>query len=412
MSIPLTINGQVFEYPQNFDEDWGIDATGWAQAVTSGALYLSGGNFPLTNTVDFGSSFGLKAKSLTSKTANPASTGYLQLAKADTIAFRNNANSANLLLAIDGSDMLTFNGSVLGLTSLTNGDIFVGNASNVPVAVTMSGDATIVSSGALTIASGAITDAKIASGAAIDVNKLAALTSSRAVVTDGSGYLTVSSTTVTEIGYVSGVTSSIQSQINAIAAVTVPSGVMVDFGGMAAPTGWLLCDGSAVSRTTYANLFAAIGTAWGVGDGSTTFNLPNMTRRVGMGSGGTGTSVIGNTVGNTGGAEHDTTTTHTHTENSHTHTMSHRHTIPIGYETSSTGALPQGADWGQGSETITAAGISWGATNFGSQPLAYAKSRLNDTANTGTQSDTGMSSNTANTSTIQPAAIVLKIIKT
>jgi len=42
------------------------------------------------------------------------------------------------------------------------------------------------------------------------------------------------------------------------------------------PTGWLECSGSAVSRTTYANLFAAIGTTWGVGDGSTTFNLPDL----------------------------------------------------------------------------------------------------------------------------------------
>lgn len=43
----------------------------------------------------------------------------------------------------------------------------------------------------------------------------------------------------------------------------------------AADTGWLICDGSAVSRTTFAGLFAKIGTFWGVGDGSTTFNLPN-----------------------------------------------------------------------------------------------------------------------------------------
>ncbi len=43
------------------------------------------------------------------------------------------------------------------------------------------------------------------------------------------------------------------------------------------PTGWLLCDGSAVSRTAYAALFSAIGTTWGAGDGSTTFNVPDLT---------------------------------------------------------------------------------------------------------------------------------------
>lgn len=54
----------------------------------------------------------------------------------------------------------------------------------------------------------------------------------------------------------------------------LPSGVVVPFSGSAVPIGWLECNGSAVSRTTYANLFAAIGTLWGIGDGSTTFNLP------------------------------------------------------------------------------------------------------------------------------------------
>lgn len=55
-----------------------------------------------------------------------------------------------------------------------------------------------------------------------------------------------------------------------------PAGTISAFGGAAAPDGWLLCDGSAVSRSTYARLFTAIGTTWGVGDGSTTFNLPDM----------------------------------------------------------------------------------------------------------------------------------------
>ena len=56
----------------------------------------------------------------------------------------------------------------------------------------------------------------------------------------------------------------------------VPAGVFVPYAGETAPAGWLLCDGSAVSRTTYAALFAAVGTAYGTGDGSTTFNLPDM----------------------------------------------------------------------------------------------------------------------------------------
>lgn len=55
----------------------------------------------------------------------------------------------------------------------------------------------------------------------------------------------------------------------------LPAGSMVDFAGTTAPSGWLMCDGSAVSRTVYASLFSALGTAYGVGDGSTTFNLPD-----------------------------------------------------------------------------------------------------------------------------------------
>jgi len=83
----------------------------------------------------------------------------------------------------------------------------------------------------------------------------------------------------------------------------VVTGTVLDFGGTAAPAGYLACDGSAVSRTTYADLFAAIGVRWGAGNGSTTFNVPNLSRRTTVGSGGTGTSTLGNQVGNTGGAE-------------------------------------------------------------------------------------------------------------
>lgn len=58
--------------------------------------------------------------------------------------------------------------------------------------------------------------------------------------------------------------------------LVVPSGAVMAFAMSTAPTGWLECDGSAVSRTTYADLFTAISTTFGVGDGSTTFNLPDL----------------------------------------------------------------------------------------------------------------------------------------
>ena len=59
-----------------------------------------------------------------------------------------------------------------------------------------------------------------------------------------------------------------------------PSGTMIAFAGKSVPDGWLLCNGALVSRMTYAKLFAAIGTAWGAGDGSTTFKLPDADGRV------------------------------------------------------------------------------------------------------------------------------------
>lgn len=64
-----------------------------------------------------------------------------------------------------------------------------------------------------------------------------------------------------------------------IALLQLPSGTLIDFAGTIEPSGWLLCDGRAVSRTTYASLFASISTAFGSGDGSTTFNLPDFRGR-------------------------------------------------------------------------------------------------------------------------------------
>lgn len=79
----------------------------------------------------------------------------------------------------------------------------------------------------------------------------------------------------------------------------VQPGTITAFGGTAAPAGWLLCDGSAVSRTTHAALFAVIGAAYGPGDGSTTFNLPDLRQRVPLGLAASGT---GSGMGDTGGA--------------------------------------------------------------------------------------------------------------
>lgn len=94
------------------------------------------------------------------------------------------------------------------------------------------------------------------------------------------------------------------------AAPATKTGTVADFAGSAAPTGWLLCDGSAVSRTTYADLFAEIGTTYGVGDGSTTFNLPDAQGRMTVGL---GTNADVNALGDSDGlAIASRTPKHTH----------------------------------------------------------------------------------------------------
>lgn len=85
-------------------------------------------------------------------------------------------------------------------------------------------------------------------------------------------------------------------------SVDIPAGCIQMYGGSTVPTGWLECTGSAVSRALYANLFTAIGTTWGAGDGSTTFNLPDLRGRTPIGVG-TGSGLTARTLGGTGGAE-------------------------------------------------------------------------------------------------------------
>lgn len=110
----------------------------------------------------------------------------------------------------------------------------------------------------------------------------------------------------------------------------IPAGAIMAWSSSVIPNNWLLCDGSAVSRVTYASLFAAVGTTYGVGDGSTTFNLPDLRGRAVVGFDTTQTEF--NFLGETGGAKTHTLTvsempSHTHIQDSHNHTQnSHNHT--------------------------------------------------------------------------------------
>lgn len=125
--------------------------------------------------------------------------------------------TASQVLSTDGSGVLSW---VSALTSaLTSGSILVGIAGvAAPVDTAAQGDITASSTG-LNINAGAILNADINAAAAIALSKLAALTASRALVSDGSGVISVSAVTSTELGYVAGVTSGIQSQINSLSSI-------------------------------------------------------------------------------------------------------------------------------------------------------------------------------------------------
>ena len=102
-----------------------------------------------------------------------------------------------------------------------------------------------------------------------------------------------------------------------------PSGVVSQFAGSSAPDGYLLCKGQAISRATYAELFTAIGTTYGAGNGSTTFNVPNLQGRVPVG---VSDSDGDFDLSDNGGAKTHTLTTaqmpaHNHTQSAHSHVL-------------------------------------------------------------------------------------------
>ncbi len=124
---------------------------------------------------------------------------------------------------------------------------------------------------------------------------------------------------------------AMQQLFQAVSAAALVPGELKPFAGATAPNGWLACDGSAVSRTDFPDLFQAIGTDWGPGDGATTFNLPDLRGKVPMGADGT------YPLGSSGGAATTTLTVaqlpaHNHpvTDPGHTHAVTdpgHTHTV-------------------------------------------------------------------------------------
>lgn len=111
----IVFNGLTFEIPDTSDESWGDDLTAYFAAIPQGALQASGGPFTLAAEVNFGSTYGLLSQYFKTRVANPAVAGLVRLAVTDTIDFRNNANTADLVLGVNSSDQLMFNGAILAV---------------------------------------------------------------------------------------------------------------------------------------------------------------------------------------------------------------------------------------------------------------------------------------------------------
>lgn len=177
--------------------------------------------------------------------------------------------------------------------------------------------------------------------------------------------------------------NSIVSNVVVPSSPLMPSGALLDFAGSTAPVGFLLCDGAAVSRTTYSDLFAALGVIYGAGNGTTTFNVPNFSGRTSVGVGTYTDPVSGSisrSIGQSIGAEKHVLTqaelaTHTHIQNPHSHTYN-----------STTGGSGAG---------------SGGTINFSPTP----QTGLTTAVNNSTGNDVAHNN-------MQPSLVVLKIIKT
>lgn len=123
----------------------------------------------------------------------------------------------------------------------------------------------------------------------------------------------------------------------------VPTGSLTAYAGSTAPSGWLLCEGQAVSRATYSSLFSILSTTYGSGDGSTTFNLPDLRSRFIAGK---GTGTWSDALAETGGTKDAVVVSHTHTLPSHSHT--------VGTATASTNiTVWSGAGGGAASNSVT-----------------------------------------------------------
>lgn len=345
ISFPLP-SGPNFNIPDVGEINWGQAVTDFLVAIPNG-VPPTAGTFDLTGDLSFGASFGLVTAYFKSISPNIATVGSFRLAHDDAIAFRNFANTGDLLLSVDASDNILFNGATFGISGAIN----PGTANQLGYYATSS-------------------DA---------ISGLPLITGNRALISDSSGLPVASTVTSTTLAFLDA-TSSVQTQINAVvatanAALPKSGGTMTGaiamggnkitgladgtvatdaatFGQVASvaafqagdmkavaysttPSGWLLCDGTSYATAAQPALFAAIGYAYG-GSGAN-FNVPNTTNNVLAGAG----SIVA--LGATAGSQTHVissaelpTHTHTITDPGHLHGLHFATVVSAG----ATGSIP------------------------------------------------------------------------
>lgn len=180
MATSITLNGVAYSIPAKGDSGWGPSVTLYLVAISQGVLTKAGGSFTLTADADFGAIYGLRSSYFRSR-GTAASAGVFRLANAELLAWRNQANNANITLGINASDEWVFNGTALSTAEL-------GYLAGVSSALQTQLDAKAPIAGAIT--------------------------ANRALRSDASGNVEASAVTSTELGYLASVSSPIQTQLN------------------------------------------------------------------------------------------------------------------------------------------------------------------------------------------------------
>jgi microcystin-dependent protein len=199
----------------------------------------------------------------------------------------------------------------------------------------------------------------------------------------------------------------------------MPAGSVTQFAGSTAPTGWLSCDGTTVSRTTYSALFAVIGTTYNTGgEAGTDFRLPNMKGHVPVGRDSAQSEF--DSLGKTGGSKTHTLTiaempSHTHTQDSHNHTQNshghttqgaggHGHTV-YGLNT----GIPAGSNgFGVGMLRLNNGGYNYATEGVGNHSHTVDANTATNNATTATNQNTGGGGAHNN---LQPYIVLNYIIK-